>query len=275
MFYFASRIAGLILPAANVFFLISVAGVIALFTRYARLGRKVLAGVIVAYFLCGFGPLGAILIRPLEDRFPRPSDAMAAPSGIIVLGGALKAELTNARGVFALSDGGGRMTQAAILALRYPGARVVFSGTTTGLVAGEADEAQDAKNFLTSLGVAASRVFLEQRSRNTDENALFTRHLINPKPQERWLLVTSAAHVPRAVGSFRHEGFEVIAYPTDYRTEGKVSDFWEFRNEPLEGIGMLNAAIHEWLGLIAYRLTGKSDTLLPGPQISSRSHAAS
>jgi uncharacterized SAM-binding protein YcdF (DUF218 family) len=265
MFYFASRIAELILPVANLLFLISLAGVIALFTRYARLGRKVLAGVIVAYVLFGFGPLGAILIRPLEDRFPRPSEEMPAPTGIIVLGGALKAELTNARGVFALSDEGGRMTQLAILALRYPKARVVFSGGTPGLMAGEADEAQDAKKYLASLGVASSRVLLESRSRNTDENARFTHELVSPEPNERWLLVTSAAHIPRAVGSFRHAGFEVIAYPTDYRTEGKVSDFWEFRTEPLEGINMLDAATHEWLGLMAYWLAGKSDALLPGP----------
>jgi uncharacterized SAM-binding protein YcdF (DUF218 family) len=106
---------------------------------------------------------------------------------------------------------------------------------------------------------------LESRSRNTDENARFTRELVSPESNERWLLVTSAAHVPRAVGSFRRAGFEVIPYPTDYRTEGKVSDFWEFRTEPLEGINMLDAATHEWLGLIAYWLAGKSDALLPGP----------
>jgi len=268
MFYIASSIAGVLLSAANLMAALIVVGIIALFTRYARLGRNVLLGVATAFVLCGYGPVGIIFIRPLEDRFPLPSDKIVAPAGIIVLGGALRAELTNARGVTALSEGGGRMTQTAILALRYPDARVVFTGTTGRLTDGDTDEAHDARKFLVSLGVSENRVLLETRSRNTDENALFTREMVKPQREERWLLVTSAAHMPRAMGTFRHAGFEPIPYPTDFRSEGKLSDYWTFHTEPLEGLGNVDTALHEWIGLLAYRLTGRSDILLPGPKSS-------
>jgi uncharacterized SAM-binding protein YcdF (DUF218 family) len=263
MFYMASRLAGFLFSASNLLTIFAFAGTTALFANYARLGRNWLAGVATAYFLCGYGPLGAILIRPLEDWFPLPSGEMSPPTGIIVLGGALQAEKTNSRGIAILSEGGGRLTQTAILAHRYPDAEVVFTGTTGELMDSQADEAHDAEKFLTELGVASGRFQLETHSRNTDENAQFTRDLVKPKADERWLLVTSAAHLPRAVGAFRHAGFQVIPYPTDYRTKGRLSDFWTFHTEPLEGLGDVDTALHEWLGLLAYRLTGRSDVLLP------------
>ena len=62
---------------------------------------------------------------------------------------------------------------------------------------------------------------LEDQSRNTRENAIFTRRLVDPKPGERWLLVTSAWHMPRAIGVFRKAGFEIEAFPVDYLSNNK------------------------------------------------------
>jgi len=261
----ASRIVGFLLPAANLFAFLTIAGVIALFTRHARMARIALVGVAVAYLLCGWGPLGTILIRPLEDCFPVPSDKILAPRGIIILGGGLRAQISHARRAVSLSEGG-RLIETATLALRYPKARVVFSGFTSGVKVGEGDEAHEALKLLVNLGVSSARIVLETRSRNTDENSLYTRDLLRSDLSQQWILVTSAAHMPRAIGSFRHAGFNVVAYPTDHRTEGELSDYWRFHRDQVDGLSAMDAAVHEWVGLVVYRLAGKSDTLLPGPQ---------
>ena len=107
---------------------------------------------------------------------------------------------------------------------------------------------------------------MERRSRNTLENAEFSKALVAPKAGERWLLVTSAFHMPRSVGLFRKAGFAVEPYPVDWRVGGR-DDLLSFTNIALDGLGRTDAAMREWMGLIAYRATGKIDELLPGPAV--------
>ncbi len=266
LYRYASGLFWFAFSPANLLIFLTVIGAALLFTRARRSGRNLLVGVTAAYLLCGFGPIGAFLIRPLEDRFPRPPESMPPPAGIIVLGGAFIAEISSDRDAVTLAEEGGRMTESAMLALRYPTARVVFSGGTRDAPEGERDEAHVAARFYEKLGVAGERITLEDRSLNTDENARFTRALVQPRRGEHWLLITSAAHVPRAVAAFRRAGLDVVPYPTDYLTTGKSSDFWEFRSNPNRGLAMLETALHEWIGLIAYRLMGATDNFFPAPR---------
>ncbi len=107
-------------------------------------------------------------------------------------------------------------------------------------------------------------MILESRSRNTIENALLTKQLVQPKPGERWLLVTSASHMPRSVGVFRRAGFPVEAHPVDWRTRGRADAFAPF-GTLAAGLARTDTALHEWAGLVGYRLTGRTSELLPGP----------
>jgi uncharacterized SAM-binding protein YcdF (DUF218 family) len=157
-----------------------------------------------------------------------------------------------------------RIIAGAALALRYPNARVIFSGGSPNLVSNDAREADYAGAIFESLGIAKSRLIMERRSRNTLENAEFSKALVAPKEGERWLLITSAYHMPRSVGLFRKAGFAVEPYPVDWRVGGR-DDLFAFTNNAVEGLGRTDLAIREWLGLIAYRATGKIDDLLPGP----------
>jgi uncharacterized SAM-binding protein YcdF (DUF218 family) len=118
--------------------------------------------------------------------------------------------------------------------------------------------------LLERFGIARERIVLESRSRTTDENARFTRALVSPKPGERWLLVTSAFHMPRSIGAFRHAGFEVEAYPVDWRSRGWIDAASPF-DQLSHGLARTDVAVHEWSGLIAYRLTGRSSALFPAP----------
>jgi uncharacterized SAM-binding protein YcdF (DUF218 family) len=157
-----------------------------------------------------------------------------------------------------------RIIAAAALARRYPNARVVFSGGSANLVSNDAREADFAGAIFESLGIDKSRLIMERASRNTQENAEFSKALVKPKDGERWVLVTSAFHMPRSVGLFRKAGFAVEPYPVDWRVGGS-DDLMAFSNVAVEGLGRTDLAVREWMGLIAYRLTGKIDELLPGP----------
>ena len=157
------------------------------------------------------------------------------------------------------------MTAIAELARRYPNARVVFTGGSGRLVyGGTTSEAELAARLFESFGIAKARVMLENKSRDTDENARFTKELVQPKPGERWLLVTSAHHMPRSVGVFRAAGFPVEAFPVDYRTRGAVDLLRPFSNVG-DGLRRTDTAAREWVGLFVYRLTGRSAELFPAP----------
>ncbi|MBV8839099.1 MAG: YdcF family protein, partial [Alphaproteobacteria bacterium] len=93
---------------------------------------------------------------------------------------------------------------------------------------------------------------------------LFTRDILKPKPTERWLLVTSAHHMPRAMGVFRAVGFPVEAFPVDYRTRGAIDIARPFSTLG-DGLRRTDTAAREWVGLLAYRLSGRTTELFPGP----------
>jgi uncharacterized SAM-binding protein YcdF (DUF218 family) len=115
-----------------------------------------------------------------------------------------------------------------------------------------------------SFGFAKDRLIMERRSRNTHENAEFSKALVSPKSGERWLLVTSAHHMPRSVGIFRKVGFEVEPYPVDWRT-GRGGDLLKFSDHFAERLALVDTAAREWMGLVAYWITGKTSEFFPGP----------
>ena len=216
-----------------------------------------------ALLLMAFGPLGGLLAGPLEARFPPPPDTMAPPDGIVVLGGAIDERLSADRDRPTLVDAAERLTAPIALKRKYPSARLVFAGGSAALRGSPHVEADVVERFWREVGLDQNDILYERRSRNTYENAMFARELLHPKPGERWLLVTSAMHMPRAVGVFREAGFDVIAYPVDYRTSG--AGRLEFPRSPTKALGVVEFAAHEWVGLVVYWLAGKSDALLPAP----------
>lgn len=264
MFFVASKLFWLVVDPINFILILGLLGLGLSFGKTARVGRGLAAVAIVLIAVAGFSPLGALLLRPLEDRFPPPPADMPAPTGIIVLGGATDAGLTLARGVPTLLPAAARLTTGVALARRFPKARLVFTGGAASLSGKGVSEAPAVRDLWLSLGVPAAQMTFEEKSRNTWENAIFTRALVKPKPDETWLLVTSAWHMPRSMGIFRKAGFKVTAYPVDYETYGNGRD-WQLPRLSLEEMMRLDNAMHEWIGLSAYRLTGRTDAWFPAP----------
>ena len=233
-------------------------------TRFAALGRKLAVATLVLLALVSFSPLGNLLLYPLESRFPPWDPSRGAPDGIIVLGGSIDPDLSAAHRTPIVRQAADRLLAPAELARRYPKARIVFTGGSANVVSNDAREADWAGTVLETIGIPKDRLIMERNSRNTFENALFTKQLVAPKPGERWLLVTSAYHMPRSMGIFRKAGFDVEAYPVDWRMGGR-DDLFSFTNVGTDGLGRTEVAAREWLGLVAYRLRGRTGELLPGP----------
>lgn len=264
LFFLLSKTLGIILLPINFLIGIGLVGALLLATRFASVGRKLLVASVVLLAICGWSPLGKLLLYPLESRFPAWNAANGAPDGIVVLGGPIDADLSIAHGTVVVSASADRIIAAAVLAHRYPGARVVYSGGSPNLVSTDAKEADYAEQLFESLGISKSRLLMERHSRNTQENAELSRTLAAPKPGERWLLVTSAYHMPRSVGLFRKAGFNVEPHPVDWRIGGRA-DLLTFGSVAADGFARVDPAVREWMGLIAYWATGKIDDLLPGP----------
>ncbi|HYH18894.1 MAG TPA: YdcF family protein [Azospirillum sp.] len=227
-----------------------------------RAGRRLTVLAAIGFLAFTVLPMADWLARPLENRFPRPT-LPDHVDGIIMLGGAASPVLAAARGEPSVNGAAERVLAFADLGRRYPGARLVFTGGAGSLWEGQHREGTAMRAALEQAGLDTGRVLFETESRNTWENVQFSLRLVEPKAGETWLLVTSAWHMPRAVGIFRRAGWPVTAYPVDYRTRGDGKPHLIF--DLGEGLDSSTPMLKEWVGLVAYRLMGRTDALFPAP----------
>jgi uncharacterized SAM-binding protein YcdF (DUF218 family) len=264
MFFVLSKVAGFFAVPSNLIALAGLAGLCLLLARRRRAGLPLIMVSTVLLAIAGFSPLGNVLLLALTERFPQWQSANA-PDGIIVLGGAIDSEASVARNSVELDASAERILTMLRLARRFPQAKIVFSGGSGNLFMGSVSEAPIAAQLLQEFGISRDRILLEEVSRTTAENATMLRAMLVPKAGERWLLVTSAFHMPRAIGAFRKAGFEVEAYPVDWRTRGWVDAAVPF-DRLSSGLARTDVALHEWGGLVIYWLTGRSSELFPRPR---------
>ncbi|MCB1520496.1 MAG: YdcF family protein [Hyphomicrobiaceae bacterium] len=266
MSYVASKIFGFLILPSSLLALAILVGLLLVASSRRGLGLLVAAGGLAGLIVAGLSPIGNLLVVPLEERFPPPAaGAMGDIAGIVILGGAEDGWVSERRGGLALNEAAERVTEGIRLALRHPTARVAFTGGVGRVMPGEPSGANAVSGLMEAFGIEGSRIILEQVSRNTYENAKLLVPKLAAKPGERWVLVTSAYHMPRAVGVFRAAGLDVLAYPVDYRTAGWIdADRW-FLTGPA-GLARVDMAVREWVGLLGYWMSGRSDALFPSPR---------
>ena len=142
-----------------------------------------------------------------------------------------------------------------MLARQFPEARLVFTGGTGSLLDQELKGADIAKRLFLEQGLDVTNVVFERDSRTTYESAVFVRRLVNPQSGQDWVLVTSASHMARSVNVFCKVGWSVIPYPVDFETHrDNVRIAWDLE----ESLRLLSKGLHEWMGIAAYRLSGRS-----------------
>ena len=239
-------------------------GTVLLWTRWRRAGRWIVSATMFVVVALSVFPVGLWLIAVLENRFPVVHELPKPITGIVTLGGTISQFLTAARGQPALTDGAERLTEFVALARRHPKARLIFSGGSGSPTRQDLKEADAARLFFRQMGLDVSRILFERQSRNTFENATLTHALARPRAGERWVLITSALHMPRAIGAFRKAGWSPIPYPVDFQTFGPPR-FTPRIGLGLEGLGKFSAALREWTALAVYRFLDRTETFFPAP----------
>ncbi|MEH6626426.1 MAG: YdcF family protein [Motiliproteus sp.] len=226
-----------------------------------RRGRGLLWVSLLLTWSIAVYPFGNVLLLPLERQFvrpPLPSEEQLA--GVIVLGGSEHLRNSLEWSSLETNEAAERLLVMSELLRYYPDAAFIYSGGSSSISDQTIRGADVVKVYLQGLGLE-KRVMFERNSRNTYENALFSMPLMKPRKSAKWLLVTSAFHMPRAVGVFRRQGIDVLPYPVDFRSSAHQSFHFDLANN-LSGF---KGVLREWIGLLAYRFTGKTSSLLPSP----------
>lgn len=262
MFFTLSKIYWILANPANLLLILLCIGVVLLSLGWQRWGRRIVALVAVVWLTLAVLPVGAWMFLPLENRFSTLKNLPEKVDGIIALGGVVNQFVTKARGRVAIGGAVERLTEFADLAKRYPNAKAVYTTGSGSLTRQDIKEADVVAPLLAKLGLGQTRVIFENQSRNTFENAILSKKLVKPRAGETWVLITSAFHMPRSVGVFRKVGWDVIPYPVDFHMTGEAPDILSFNSGA--GLGRFSAALHEWIGLLVYRLTSKTDEIFPG-----------
>ena len=261
MFFGLSKILGVLASPLNLAMVLIVGGIIAgLVLR--RAGRFLLWAGIGLFIGFGLLPAGHNMMTGLEARFtpPSPQDMPPDLDGILVLGGAFNMDVAAARSTPALNAAAERLVAGVELGRRYPEAVLVFSGGNNALLKDGTmvPESVWTEQFMQEVGFDHRHVFFEEDSRNTHENLRYSMALAMPQPDETWVLVTSAWHMPRAAAVMQSMGWpgKVIYWPVDFRTDGRKR-ILPPDLDVLSNMDKASIALHERLGWVTYRLTGR------------------
>lgn len=268
MSFFISKIFWIFIQPSNLLVLTSVFAAIIIKFR-PRLGRLLLSAIAVFLLVITFLPVGQWLIAPVDQRFPERTTWPETVDGIIVLGGGVDVGASIDRAHLELNGSAERLTVSAELAKAYPTATLIYSGFQGRLVDDTVEE-PDLLRFYTRRGIAAERIIIETESRNTHENVILSKALVEPVDGDVWLVVTSASHMPRAVGVFRKADWQVLPVPVDFRRpkEHSFRRYLSLVVQPhvSDRLQELDQAVKVWVGLVAYWSMGRTSALLPGPQ---------
>src|SRR6185369_6667101 len=251
MFFHCAKLLQFFLRPSNAILLLVVVSCLLLLLGWFALGSLILLIATIAAIVLAWTPVPYWLLRPLESRYPvfdlRQLDLTQSVRGIILLGGGINASRGDRPNGPIFTSAGSRLFVALELAQLFPQASILLSGGVPDLLADKSySEAGLTRDLLIRLGVPSARIVLEEKSRDTFENARESEKLF-VSPADRWLLVTSAAHMPRAMAAFGAKAAQLIPCCADYKTQG-ASDGDRFFGSAAHGWLCADIAAHEWLG---------------------------
>lgn len=259
MFFVLSKLLWALLSPLNVVIILLTAAMLAIYLKRNKIARLLGFAAWAVLMVFGVLPTGSVLMKFLESRYEVPNPMPWRVDGIIVLGGTIDTDIGLSRGAPQLDGTIDRLTTFIGLARRYPRAKLVFTAGIGAVDQSGVAEGQMIGDVLRRMNFnPGRRLMIDDRARTTYENALYGKELARPKPGQTWLLVTSASHLPRAVGVFKKLDWPVIAIPSDYQTDGTIR--WLAGPSGFLGnMALSHMALKEMLGILAYGLTGKWD----------------
>ena len=265
MFFNLSKIFWFVADPGNILlFIICLTAFLAWIKWYKTVKYLITICALFAILLTTF-PIGKMVINHLENRFQVVTVLPKNITGIIVLGGVVDQYLTNNREQIVINGAAERVTEFARLSKLYPKAKLIYTGGSGILGKQDLKEADFVSPLLKRFNIDQKRILFENQSRNTAENASFTSKIIKPTIKQRWIIITSAFHMPRAIGSFRRHNWNVLAYPVDFRTAVQIE--YKLELNFISSLSSFSLAIHEMIGLIFYRLSGYTNELYPKPEM--------
>ncbi|HCH23045.1 MAG TPA: YdcF family protein [Oceanospirillaceae bacterium] len=257
VFFYVAKLAWVLVALDSLLILWLAWGVLSLLLAWQRLARWLLVSLLLVCLTIGLFPVGEWVLYTLEKQYPPLELASLQVDGVVVLGGGESNSETAAWGSVSLGSAGERPVALLQMARQLPSnLPIVFTGGTGKMSHEGMTGAQVIQQLVSDHGIDENRVTYESKSRNTLENALLSKQLVNPQPNQQWLLVTSAFHMPRSMAVFCKAGWTMQAYPVDYRT--RKGDLWRLDWDFAKHLKNLNIAYKEWLGIVAYKLAGKS-----------------
>jgi uncharacterized SAM-binding protein YcdF (DUF218 family) len=255
LFFITSKLLAFVEQPLNWVLALLVFAVVLSVLKRVTASKRVGLAAVTLLCLLGVDAFSESATRNLENLVPASPIAIDSVAGAIVLGGGVQGgPVPVERKQVLLNAAAERITVAVALARRYPSLKVVFSGLSPALTHRGISEADAAAQFFEQQGLAPARIVLEGRSRNTHENALFSAQLPGIDISKPWLLITSAAHMPRSYGVFRKAGWNVAPYPVDFQTGTTIS----YSGYSLAGgVQRWQVVLHELLGMAMYKATGR------------------
>jgi len=200
-------------------------------------------------------PFSRVMLHQLEHRFPQQSELPKDAHGLILLGGSFSLRESQLEGRPIYNLAAGRIIEFISLARRHPNLPILFTGTSL--------ETELAKRLFDEMGIDLKRVTFENQSRSTYDNAYNSYKLLKPTADQKWVLVTSAFHMPRSVGLFRGAGWNVIPYPVDYHIASLALPkiLWGFFDR--QNAAAWGTVAKEWAGLFNGYIAGSSPQFFP------------
>ena len=252
MLFSVSKIVGLLIEPYNLAVsLVFVALALRLLRRWRRAQRVLVITAAALVLLFGFGPVANLLLYPLETAHARPPSLPSNPGAVIMLGGFTR-EPRDSPNFYEMTESADRFVEGVRLAHNFPKALLLITGGSSGVIDRYYKEGDVVGSLALEMGLPVSRVRVDSESRNTHENAVYTKRLLASVKGPR-ILITSAAHMPRAVACFEKAGVKVIPWPVDYRRTGSGPGSWIPKPSSLM---RSTAALHEYAGWLYYLLVG-------------------
>lgn len=265
IFFILSKVVQFCIEPLNWVIVFVLLSVLFLSLRKPELCKRFLLLALLDLFLVGWLPASEVVLRGIENLTPKVALSQNIENevgGIIILGGAITGgEIAVDRGEVSIHSSAERVTKAFELIRKNPTLPYIFSGYSGRITPRGMSEADAFKQLVQEQGLNEAKAHYEKQSRNTYENVLFMKPMIEELGSREqdgqlkpWLLITSASHMYRSMKIFQKQGLPVLPVPVDYQTANRLQ-WTEF--DLVDGAQNWNDVVHELVGLIAYWITGK------------------
>ena len=259
MSFYLSKILWLILNPFNFFIFVNIITIFLYFINFKRISLFIFLINFIFLLTISIFPIGNFLIHKIEKEYHLKNMVPNNLDGILILGGATSPTLFKEFNQVSVNDSAERLIESVKIIKEFKNSKIIFSGGSGVVGRPELGHAEAAKFFYKKMEINTDRIIFENKSRNTYENILFSNEIVNPRKNEKWLLITSASHMKRALLIGLKQDWKLIPYAVDFKIRKK----YEFKPSfnLLSNLNSFQQASHEWLGLISYYFMKRTDRI--------------